>query len=223
MIHSGRHFSTAQPLLKNPEGAAPEGSKSGFLEIFWKYLYVNASVAIVFVAGWLFYKGSTWMSGFSLATFFKIGFTSGFVCAMAVAVLVSAASSAFRINKDTMFRFILKKLREEHIVCSRLGDEFKTGDFIATSRTGGFLSKVKTWRDVKPANISMEPRRMQMMFQVSGPTGASAMVSVDAFKSTTFSQVLSYRSIAVDFDNGDRHIVVGTEADVIYKGIVKLR
>ena len=36
----------------------------------------------------------------------------------------------------------------------------------ATSRTGGFLSKVKTWRDVKPANISMEPRRMQMMFQV---------------------------------------------------------
>ena len=49
------------------------------------------------------------------------------------------------------------------------------------------------------------------------------MVSVDAFKSTTFSQVLSYRSIAVDFDNGDRHIVVGTEADVIYKGIVKLR
>ena len=32
-----------------------------------------------------------------------------------------------------MFRFILKKLREEHIVCSRLGDEFKTGDFMYAS------------------------------------------------------------------------------------------
>ena len=61
---------------------------------------------------------------------------------------------------------------------------------------------------------------LQLMFQVNG-THSSAMVSLEIFRRT--SEGLNYKSLAVDFANGERLLLKGKLDDVVYKGVTKLR
>ena len=58
------------------------------------------------------------------------------------------------------------------------------------------------------------------MFQVSG-THSSAMVSLEVFRRTA--EGLRFKSLAVDFANGERLLLKGKPDDVVFKGVTKLR
>ena len=61
---------------------------------------------------------------------------------------------------------------------------------------------------------------LQLMFQVNG-THSSAMVSLEALRQT--SEGVQFKSLALDFANGERLILKGTVDDVVFQGVTRLR
>ena len=58
------------------------------------------------------------------------------------------------------------------------------------------------------------------MFQVNG-THSSAMVSLEASRQR--SERAQFKSLALDFANGERLILKGTVDDVVFQGVTRLR
>ena len=58
------------------------------------------------------------------------------------------------------------------------------------------------------------------MFQMNG-THSSAMVSLEVYKRTA--KGIKFKSLAVDFVNGERLLLKGRQEDVIFKGVTRLR
>jgi len=216
---SARRGVLLQAAKDTPKAEAPKTYK----ELFMKYLYINGGVAVVVVGGYLFYKGSTWTSGFSLSTVFKIGFVSGGFAALALAGLGYAVVRIVGIRQEQVYRHVLHAIQTDGTIKDRLGGSVTPGPFIATNHTGGLLAAL---RDSRRGGLSKllapGPRRLAMLFEVSGPASTRAMVSVDAVKPHVFGSGVQYRSIAVDFPEGDRRLLAGAEADVVYRAGVRL-
>lgn len=58
------------------------------------------------------------------------------------------------------------------------------------------------------------------MFQING-THSSAMVSLEVMRQTA--EGLKFKSLAMDFANGERLLLKGTVDDVVFKGVTRLR
>uniref|UniRef100_A0A7S1IMN6 Uncharacterized protein n=1 Tax=Eutreptiella gymnastica TaxID=73025 RepID=A0A7S1IMN6_9EUGL len=219
-----RQFSVSQIRAQASHMGEERGPKSvqdQFKDTFMKYVYINGGIAAVLVGGWLFYKGSSWMSGFSLSTFFKIGFTSGFVTAMGIVVIYSSILSMIQINKAHVLKYTMEVLRKEPKIIRRLGEPLVQDGFTATSYTGGLFGEIKGWKDITPKSLlSVPPRQIQLMFEITGPTGENALVSVAAQKTHIWSTAYRYKSIALDFDEtNEKEIILGTADDCFIKGL----
>eukprot|EP01001_Neometanema_parovale_P008294 NODE_4577_length_1044_cov_114.147666_g4374_i0.p1 GENE.NODE_4577_length_1044_cov_114.147666_g4374_i0~~NODE_4577_length_1044_cov_114.147666_g4374_i0.p1 ORF type:complete len:306 (+),score=45.70 NODE_4577_length_1044_cov_114.147666_g4374_i0:64-918(+) len=206
--------------LKEPK--ARFGMAPGVYEKFQRYMWINSGIAVVLCGMWLFYKGSSWMTGFSLSTFFKLGFISGCFTALGVAATAWGARNTVIIHADSVLAHVFKRATSDTVVQKTLGNQATRGDFIATTSTGGLWNCI---RKAAPASLMRpEPRALQMMFQIRGTNGATAMVSCHCVKRRVTSSDVTYKSICVDFiETGERRILEGTEEDVIYKGHIRLR
>eukprot|EP00667_Euglena_gracilis_P017507 EG_transcript_18464 len=216
-----RCFSVSRLSLQPdvPKGSKPVVLQPGFKELFVKNLYFNSSIAVIIFGGWLFYKGYKWMAGLSISSFFKIGFTAGFCTAVAAGVVAVVVARGIRINPDQVTRHVLDLLQNDSLVKARMAGSPTLGNFSVSNSSGGIFSGVQSIQELNPVKLLSAPaRRLQMMCEVTGESGESALVSVDVLKPKTFSHALRYKSITVDFPNGDRHILAGTETDVLYKG-----
>ena len=64
---------------------------------------------------------------------------------------------------------------------------------------------------------------LQLMFQVLGEKGVTAMVSVAVRRRVPWSRALEFASIAVDLPTGERLLLKGRNEDVVFQGYTRLR
>ena len=63
---------------------------------------------------------------------------------------------------------------------------------------------------------------LQLMFQLNGEI-SSAMVSVDVERQAWLGHQLHFRSLAVDLPTGERLLLKGSDAAVVFQGYTRLR
>ena len=121
------------------------------------------------------------------------------------------------MNPEKVQADLLKLVRADPLVHKYLGEGITSGAFKAYSFPG--KDKEKFPMTLINSLPFMNQRRMQILFQVSTDT-ASGMVSADILSKSRKGYV--FKSLAVDVDK-DRLVLKGDPADVVFKGIIRLR
>eukprot|EP00049_Salpingoeca_infusionum_P000274 m.38646 g.38646 ORF g.38646 m.38646 type:complete len:295 (+) comp10218_c0_seq1:295-1179(+) len=163
-------------------------------------MYITAASAVVAVGAYMVYRTTVFMGSLNFKHITKFGFYLGGVFST---LLVFGIALLWRkygmLHPDRLHQCVLTRIAGNRLVMDKLGANLYSSKFRAYYATGGFQLKRKFF--VLPF-ISYQPRGLQLLFQLQG-SKSSAMCSVDAY-ATGRSKDVMLKSLALDFDDGDR-------------------
>ncbi|ORZ33434.1 hypothetical protein BCR44DRAFT_122403 [Catenaria anguillulae PL171] len=183
---------------------------------------------------WIATEVTGFFVGFSLLDVGEIGFFIG--GAFSTLLLGAALVGTRRLGVRSPQRAIhatLQRLELDPTLRTRMGGHVRLGGFQAAAHVGGFKLKplpvapaqaqsmVGKWAGKMVVPQWTGPQRLNLVFHLHGPT-TSAVVSADLTR--RFRGPYTYRSLVVDVDStGERLVYQGTERDVLFKGLLRLR
>ncbi|KJE91417.1 hypothetical protein CAOG_02552 [Capsaspora owczarzaki ATCC 30864] len=120
------------------------------------------------------------------------------------------------ITPSALVKVLNSQLQKNPRVIEKLGADLRPAKFTAYAYSGGlrYGKDVEGWFPVAYSTPVLE-----LMYQLNG-NKSSAMVSTKVSKKNG---QLVYHSLALDTNLGETLLIYGTQADVVYKGIVRLR
>lgn len=163
---------------------------------------------------------------FASINFLNVGeaaFLAGMTCALLLVGMTRIATRYLRLHPEDVYRNTVKRVLNEAKIQSEIGKNIETSNFRAYSFVDGGVR----WKPEPEVEYNgfldrwWKPRRLQMFFQVKGPSG-SGMVSCEVekdMKGVSRYIVLSFDS----FETGNHILLEGDEGRSIYQGIIKLR
>lgn len=195
-------------------------------------LKLNGSIIVVCGILYLIFKGSVYLTSFSLATVGKMGFFSGFATAILLGSTIVTVKRRYHIPPNAVYNQAIAMCMKNTRVAAFLGQYPKTGQFRAYCATGGFklplLRRIRSGSYELADLIGTKPRKLQMMFTLQSADGKQGLVSCEVRKAegTGFlSGSYYFHSLAVHLvdpqaKTKEAVVLVGNETDIIYPGII---
>lgn len=193
---------------------------------------LNGAILAVCGCLYLFFKGSMYLTQFSLATVGKMGFVSGFLTAVACGAVVAMMKRKYYIPPNAVYNQAIAMVLKNTRVAAFLGQYPKTGQFRAYCATGGFklplLRRIRSGTYELGDLLGTKPRRLQMMFTLQSADGKQGLVSCDVRKADgqgVFGSSYYFHSLAVHLvdpqtKTKESVVLVGSDTDIIYPGIM---
>ncbi|KAI6658110.1 hypothetical protein LOD99_15823 [Oopsacas minuta] len=174
------------------------------------------------------YRSSKFFSRLTHWDSAKIGIYLGGV---GTAIGVGLTGRVYRLftlpSAERVVSEVMVLLRANPEVKVHVGTTLRTGQFKAYAYGGGAKLQTPVTRDrwIPRWPLVMRPKNLQVMFQVLGDK-STGMVSLQVDRRPLYGgkgRRDQYSSLAVDFRNGERLIISGNPADIIFQGYTRLR
>jgi hypothetical protein len=200
-------------------------------ETLMTWLKFGSTLLVVFGILYVFFKGSMYLTQFSIATVGKMGFAGGFITASACWSLVLNMKRKYHIPPNAVYNQAIAMCMKNPKVSAFLGPYPKTGSFRAYCGTGGFklplLRRVRSGQYELSDLLGTKPRKLQMMFVLKNAEGKEGLVSCEVRKAdgTMFGTSYYFHSLAVHLSDPttkqkEAVVLVGSDTDIVYNGIM---
>ncbi len=195
-------------------------------------LKLNGAILAVCGSLYLFFKGSMYLTQFSLATVGKMGFVGGFGTAVICGSIAATMKRRYHIPPNAVYNQAIAMSMKNTRVAAFLGQYPKTGRFRAYHATGGFklplLRRVRSGSYELADLLGTKPRTLQMMFTLQSADGKQGLVSCEVRKAEgagLFGSQYYFHSLAVHLvdpqtKSKESVVLVGSDSDIIYPGIM---
>jgi hypothetical protein len=192
------------------------------------YIALGAGVLVVFKIGLNLME---FMASVSLFDVGEVAFVGGVLTGLGVAACAVLGSRWLRLRPEPCFKHAMSRISSDATVAAYMGNTLKSSEFRAYNYVDPSVRLGQQQRAAAATKSGLykywQPRRLQLMFQVSGSNGVTGMCTAEVEK--TWRGDHQYNLLSVDLIDGrdnsaaERIILEGDPSYRIYKGVVKLR